>query len=205
MTTARPIPRTMAALAIALATATGAAAAASVGTKAPAFSLPGSDGKTHQLSDYAGKVVVLEWFNRECPYVQKHYESKNMQRLQQDYAGRGVVWLTVNSSAAGKQGHATAAGAVATVAELGAAPTAVLLDESGTVGRAYGAKTTPHMYVIGTDGTLVYQGAIDDDPSFKQDGIATARNYVRQALDETLAGKPVSEPTTTPYGCSVKY
>ena len=205
MNTPRQIPRSVVALALALAAAPGAAASVAVGAKAPAFSLPGSDGTTHRLADYAGKIVVLEWFNRECPYVQKHYESRNMQRLQQDYAGRGVVWLTVNSSAAGKQGHATTAGAAATIAELGAAPTAVLLDETGTVGRAYGAKTTPHMYVIGSDGTLLYQGAIDDDPSFKQDGIATARNYVRQALDETLAGRTVSEPTTTPYGCSVKY
>jgi peroxiredoxin len=205
MTTTPRITRALAALAVGVAATFPAAAAVSVGAKAPAFSLAGSDGKTHQLSDYAGKVVVLEWFNRECPYVQKHYESKNMQTLQREYAGRDVVWLTVNSSAAGKQGHATAAEAAATVTDLGAAPTAVLLDESGTVGQAYGAKTTPHMYVIGADGTLLYQGAIDDDPSFKQDGIATARNYVRRALDEVLAGKAVSEAATTPYGCSVKY
>ncbi|HWP64564.1 MAG TPA: thioredoxin family protein [Candidatus Limnocylindria bacterium] len=185
----------------------GAAAAAAVttGQPAPAFSLPGSDGKTHALADYAGKIVVLEWFNRECPFVKKHYESQNMQQLQREYTGRNVVWLTVISSAPGKQGHATASQAAAIAKELGAAPTAVLLDEQGSVGRAYGAKTTPHMYVIGKDGTLLYQGAIDDDPSAQRDGVATAKNYVRRALDETLAGKPVSEPVTTPYGCSVKY
>jgi peroxiredoxin len=195
----------IASLAAVLAFATGAAAAVAVGAKAPAFSLPGADGKTHALADYAGKVVVLEWFNEECPYVKKHYGTDNMQTLQRDYAARGVVWLSVISSAPGKQGHATAAEAVATVAELGAAPAAMLLDESGTVGQAYGAKTTPHMYVIGPDGTLLYQGAIDDDPSFKQAGVATAKSHIRQALDQVLAGEPVSEPSTTPYGCSVKY
>jgi peroxiredoxin len=182
-----------------------ARAAVTVGAPAPAFEAPGTDGKTHALSDYAGKVVVLEWFNRECPYVRKHYESRNMQGLQAKYTAEGVVWLSVISSAPGKQGHATATEANATAKDLGAKPTAILLDEKGTVGRLYGAKTTPHMFVIGRDGTLLYQGAIDDDPSFKQDGIASARNYVSQALDETLAGKPVSESSTTPYGCSVKY
>jgi peroxiredoxin len=192
-------------LAAVLVLATGAAAAITVGAKAPAFSLPGADGKTHALADYAGKVVVLEWFNEGCPYVKKHYGTDNMQTLQRDYAARGVVWLSVISSAPGKQGHATPAEATATIAELGAAPTAMLLDESGTVGQAYGAKTTPHMYVIGPDGTLLYQGAIDDDPTYKPEGVATAKSYVRQALDQVLAGEPVSEPSTKPYGCSVKY
>jgi peroxiredoxin len=193
------------ALALFAATAATARAAAAVGTAAPAFSLPGSDGKTHTLAEYAGKVVVLEWFNRECPYVKKHYDSRNMQGLQKAYTGRDVIWLSIVSSAPGKQGHTSASAAAATVKELDAAPTVVLLDEVGTVGQAYGAKTTPHMYVIGKDGTLVYQGAIDDDPSFKPDGIPTAKNYVRRALDETLSGQPVSEPVSTPYGCSVKY
>ena len=184
---------------------TAASAAVTVGQPAPAFSLPGSDGKTHALADYSGKIVVLEWFNRECPFVRKHYESQNMQHLQRDYTAKDVVWLSVISSAPGKQGHATATEAAATAKELNATPTAVLLDESGSVGQSYGAKTTPHMFVIGKDGTLLYQGAIDDDPSFKQDGIATSKNYVRNALDETLAGKPVSEPVSTPYGCGVKY
>jgi peroxiredoxin len=196
---------TLAALGLLVSTPPAARAAVTVGAPAPAFEAPGADGKTHALADYAGRVVVLEWFNRECPYVRKHYESRNMQGLQEKYTGEGVVWLSVISSAAGKQGHATAAEARATAKDLGAKPTAILLDEGGTVGRLYGAKTTPHMFVIGTDGTLLYQGAIDDDPSFKQDGIASAKNYVSQALDETLAGKPVSEPTSTPYGCSVKY
>jgi len=193
------------ALALFATAAATASATATVGAAAPAFALPGSDGKTHALADYAGKVVVLEWFNRECPFVKKHYDSRNMQSLQKTYAGRDVVWLSIVSSAPGKQGHASASAAAATVKELDAAPTVVLLDESGAVGQAYGAKTTPHMFVIGKDGTLLYQGAIDDDPSFKPDGIPTAKNYVRRALDETLSGQPVSEPVTTPYGCSVKY
>jgi len=193
------------ALALFAATAATASAAATVGAAAPAFSLPGSDGKPHALADYAGKVVVLEWFNRECPFVKKHYDSRNMQGLQTEYTGRDVVWLSIVSSAPGKQGHSSANAAAATVKELDAAPTVVLLDESGAAGQAYGAKTTPHMFVIGKDGTLLYQGAIDDDPSFKPDGIPTAKNYVRRALDETLSGKPVSEPVSTPYGCSVKY
>ena len=176
-----------------------------VGAPAPDFQVAGHDGKTHALADYRGKVVVLEWFNRDCPYVRKHYDSKNMQQLQQDLGGRGVVWLSVISSASGKQGHATSEEATATAAKLGAKPTTILLDESGAVGKLYGAKTTPHMFVIGSDGTLLYQGAIDDDPSFKPEGIASATNYVRKAVDETLAGKPVSQPTSTPYGCSVKY
>jgi peroxiredoxin len=184
---------------------TGVSAAVTVGQPAPAFSLPGSDGKTHALADYSGKIVVLEWFNRECPFVKKHYESQNMQKLQRDYTAKDVVWLSVISSAPGKQGHATASEAAATAKELNAAPTAVLLDETGSVGQSYGAKTTPHMFVIGKDGTLLYEGAIDDDPSFKQDKIATSKNYVRNALDETIAGKPVSEPVSTPYGCGVKY
>ena len=198
---------TRAALAcLSLALFTSAAfAAATAGQPAPAFSLPGSDGKTHALTDYSGKIVVLEWFNQECPFVKKHYESQNMQNLQRAYAGKDVVWLSVISSAPGKQGHATASEAAATIKELNAAPTVVLLDESGSVGQSYGAKTTPHMFVIGKDGTLLYQGAIDDDPSFKQDKIATSKNYVRNALDETIAGKPVSEPVSTPYGCGVKY
>ena len=198
---------TLAALAgLSLALSTSAAlAAATVGQPAPTFSLPGSDGKTHALADYSGKIVVLEWFNQECPFVKKHYDSQNMQNLQRDYTGKDVVWLSVVSSAPGKQGHQTASEAAAATKELNASPTVVLLDESGSVGQSYGAKTTPHMFVIGKDGTLLYQGAIDDDPSFKPDNIPTSKNYVRKALDETLAGKPVSEPMSTPYGCSVKY
>jgi peroxiredoxin len=196
---------TLCALALLAATAASAAPTATVGAAAPAFSLPGSDGATHALADYTGKLVVLEWFNRECPYVKKHYDSRNMQGLQKEYTGQNVVWLSIVSSAPGKQGHTSASGAAATAKDLAAAPTVVLLDETGTVGQAYGAKTTPHMYVIGKDGTLLYQGAIDDDPSFKPDGIPTAKNYVRRALDEALSGKPVSEPLSTPYGCSVKY
>jgi peroxiredoxin len=194
----------LACLSLALA-ASGARATAAVGQAAPAFSLPGSDGKTHALCVFNGKIVVLEWFNQECPFVKKHYDSQNMQKLQRDYTAKDVVWLSVISSAPGKQGHATASEAAATAKELNATPTVVLLDESGSVGQSYGAKTTPHMFVIGKDGKVLYQGAIDDDPSFKPDNIATSKNYVRNALDETMAGKPVSEPSSTPYGCSVKY
>ena len=200
-----PFRRLLMLAALACIPVTAASAAVTVGQPAPAFSLPGSDGKTHALADYSGKIVVLEWFNHECPFVKKHYESQNMQKLQRDYTAKEVVWLSVISSAPGKQGHATASEAAATAKELNAAPTAVLLDETGSVGQSYGAKTTPHMFVIGKDGTLLYEGAIDDDPSFKQDKIATSKNYVRDALDETIAGKPVSEPESTPYGCGVKY
>jgi len=191
-------------LAAALATAP-AVAAPQPGAAAPAFSATDSNGKTVQLSDYRGKFVVLEWTNADCPFVRKHYSSGNMQSLQRDATGKGVVWLSVISSAPGKQGHVDGAGANALSRERGAAPTAVLLDPAGTVGQAYEAKTTPHMFIVGPDGKLLYMGGIDSIASADPDDLADARPYVKLALAEALAGKPVSEPVTRPYGCNIKY
>ena len=180
-------------------------ASAVVGEAAPTFTLPDSNGKARSLVDFQGKVVVLEWWNPECPFVGKHYGSGNMQRLQRDWTAKGVVWLTVNSSASGQQGYVDGAKANTLVTERGAASTAVLLDHEGKVGRAYGAKTTPHLFVIDAKGTLVYAGGIDDKPSTDQADIATAKNYVAAALAEVTAGKPVTNPSTQSYGCGVKY
>lgn len=196
---------TAAAVAGWLAFSGGAALSATVGEKAPAFTAQAADGKTVSLSDFAGKTVVLEWHNKDCPFVVKHYESGNMQALQKEVAAKDVVWLTVNSSAEGKQGYETAEAALKTAADAGATPTHILLDTDGTVGKAYDAKTTPHMFVIDKEGTLVYAGAIDDRASFKQEDIPGARNYVREAVNALLEGKPVETASTKPYGCSVKY
>lgn len=176
-----------------------------VGQLAPAFTLTDSQGKPRSLGEFKGKVVVLEWVNPDCPFVQKHYGSGNMQSLQKTYTAKGVTWLSVNSSAPGKQGHLTPATAGAFVKAQSAAPSALLLDPKGEVGHAYGAKTTPHMYVIDPQGKLVYAGAIDDKPSTDPDDIPGARNYVSEGLDAVLAGKPVAVASTTAYGCSVKY
>jgi peroxiredoxin len=181
------------------------AAVAVVGQPAPAFTLADSNGKSHSLADFEGKVVVLEWWNPECPFVGKHYGSGNMQKLQKEWTAMGVVWLAVSSSAAGQPGHVDGAKANALVKEKGAASTAVLLDHDGKVGRAYGAKTTPHMFVIDGKGTLVYAGGIDDKPSTDQADIATAKNHVAAALAEVTVGKPVTTSSTQPYGCGVKY
>jgi alkyl hydroperoxide reductase subunit AhpC len=181
------------------------ARAARVGEAAPNFTATDTNGQTHKLSDYAGKYVVLEWHNRGCPYTQKHYNSGNMERLQREWTGRGVIWLTVISSAPGKQGYVTAEDENAYVKQVSAAPTAVLLDPTGQLGHLYDAKTTPHMFVINPQGTLIYNGAIDDRPTSDLSDINGAKNYVSQALDEAMAGKSVSVPTTRPYGCSVKY
>jgi len=181
------------------------AAGLSIGQPAPEFTATDSNGTSHKLSDFKGKLVVLEWNNPECPYVVKHYEPKNMQKLQETYTTKDVVWLTINSSASGKQGHVTGEQANAYVTEQGAKPTAYLLDADGTIGKLYGAKTTPHMFVINKDGTLAYQGAIDDNDSFKPEDTATAKNYVAAALDSLLAGTPVETAETKAYGCSVKY
>jgi peroxiredoxin len=178
---------------------------AKVGEPAPDFTLSDTYGKSHNLSDFKGKIVVLEWLNHDCPYVLKHYDGKNMQTLQKTYTGKGVIWLSVNSSAEGKQGNFPPAKANEITASKGASPTAVLLDASGTVGKLYGAKTTPHMFIINAEGILVYNGAIDDKPSTKIDDLKDAKNYVSAALDELLAGKAVSTAATKPYGCSVKY
>jgi hypothetical protein len=176
-----------------------------VGSPAPAFTLTDTRGKQHNLSDFKGKYVVLEWVNFGCPFVKKHYGSGNMQATQKKAVDKGVVWLSVCSSAEGKQGHLAAADWNAEIADRKMASTAVLLDESGAVGKTYGAKTTPHMYIVNPDGVLIYKGAIDDKPSTSTDDIPGARNYVLAALDESMAGKPVSMASTTPYGCSVKY
>jgi len=182
-----------------------AAAAAAIGQPAPAFSLVDSTGQTRSLADFAGKTVVLEWTNHECPFVKKHYGAENMQAQQRDATGKDVVWLSVNSSAPGQQGHVDGAAAERIRGERRAAQTAYLLDPQGTAGRAYGAKTTPHMYVIDPQGVLRYAGAIDSIPSSDQDDIAKATQYVPQALAELAAGQPVSVAVTRPYGCSVKY
>ena len=180
-------------------------AAPKLGEPAPAFTLPGSDGKQYSLADYKGKYVVLEWTNHDCPFVKKHYMSGNMQAQQKELTGKGAVWLSVVSSAPGKQGHVDAAGANALTQSRGAAPTAVLLDPSGDVGHKYEAKTTPHMYVVAPDGKLIYMGGIDSIASSDADDIAKATPYVKVALAEAMSGKPVSNASTKPYGCSVKY
>jgi peroxiredoxin len=176
-----------------------------VGKPAPAFTAQDSSGKSHTLASYRGKHVVLEWVNFGCPFVQKHYGSGNMQKLQKAYTAKGVVWLSISSSAEGKQGYYPAAQVSAVLAGKGAAPSAYLLDPSGAIGHQYGARTTPHMFVIDPAGTLVYAGGIDDRPSTDQADIAGATNYVAAALDQALAGKPVATAVTKPYGCSIKY
>jgi peroxiredoxin len=180
-------------------------AAAQVGKTAPEFSLPASTGKSVDLSQYKGKLVVLEWFNHGCPFVKKHYDSGNMQALQKEFTGKGVIWLSICSSAPGKQGFGTAEEHNAELKEFKAAPTAVLMDSDGKVGRLYGAKTTPHMFIINKKGVLVYAGAIDDHPDTEKDSIKVSKNFVKEALDELLGGKAVAQASTKSYGCSVKY
>jgi peroxiredoxin len=180
-------------------------AAAKVGEPAPAFTSMSSAGTPVALADYRGKVVVLEWTNHECPYVRKHYDTGNMQTLQREATGQGVVWLTVISSAPGEQGHVSAAQANELTMSRKAAPTAVLLDTKGTAGRLYGATNTPHMYVIDGQGVLVYAGAIDDRPTSRQSDVKGAQNYVREALQAVASGRPVKTPVTRAYGCTVKY
>lgn len=184
---------------------TTAQAAASVGQPAPAFELKDASGKAVKLSDFQGKHVVLEWTNPGCPFVVKHYGPQNMQSLQKDAAAKDVVWLTVSSTAKSATDYLAPAALAAKYKDWGAASRALLMDDDGTVGRAYGAKTTPHMYVIDPKGTLVYAGGIDDKRSANPADIPDAKNFVKAALAESLAGKPVSTPTATPYGCSVKY
>jgi len=182
-----------------------ASAAAVVGRPAPNFKAADVNGKAVSLSDFRGKTVVLEWNNPECPFVKKHYGSGNMQKAQAAAARDGVVWLTINSGAPGKQGHVSGAQAKALLAKAGARPTAYLLDPQGVVGKAYGAKTTPHMYIVNKAGTLVYAGGIDDKPTPRPADINGARNHVLAALSELKAGKAVSVATSRPYGCAVKY
>ena len=195
----------VAATAVALSTPRLAAAAPSVGAPAPAFTGTDTHGQKRSLADAKGKYVVLEWHNQGCPFVKKHYDTKNMQRLQKELTAQNVLWYTVISSAPGKQGHVTTAEEDAYLKEQGATPTAVILDEDGSIGRLYGAKTTPHMFVIDDKGTLVYAGAIDDNPSADKADVEGAKSYVLAAYQESKAGKPVSVATTAPYGCSVKY
>ncbi len=180
-------------------------AALDIGKPAPAFTATDTNGTTHNLSDFKGKIVVLEWTNPECPYVVKHYKSKNMQALQAKYTAQDVVWISINSSAAGKQGNQTNEQANAYMTEVGAASTARIADADGTIGKLYHAKTTPHMFIIDKDGNLAYQGAIDDNNSADSADAATAKNYVAAALDSMIAGKPMEMAQTNPYGCSVKY
>lgn len=180
-------------------------AAAEPGKPAPTFEVKDANGKVQKLSDYSGKWVVLEWFNKDCPYVKKHYGSGNMQNLQKTITGKGVTWLTVNSSAKGKQGYTDAPESLKVAKERNAVPTAILLDSDGKVGKAYGAKTTPHMYVIDPKGVVVYAGAIDDNDSSDPKVIEKSKNYVTAALDAAMNGKKVETASSRPYGCSVKY
>ncbi len=182
-----------------------AAFAAKVGESAPDFTATDSNGKVQKLSDYKGKFVVLEWTNQGCPYTRKHYESGNMQKLQKQWTQKGVVWLTVVSSAPGAQGYVTAGQENDYLKKMNAAPTAALLDPKGELGHLYGAKTTPHMFIIDPSGNLIYNGAIDDHPTTDAADIASSTNYVSQALEQASAGKPIANAATRPYGCSVKY
>jgi MinD superfamily P-loop ATPase len=180
-------------------------AAAKVGQAAPDFTATTSTGKTVRLNDYRGNYIVLEWHNNGCPYVGKHYNGGNMQRLQKQWTGKNVVWFTIISSAPGKQGYVTASEENAYLAKMQAAPTAALLDPSGEIGHLYDAKTSPQMVVINQQGVVIYDGAIDDKPTTDVSDIAGAINYVNAALEQAMAGKQVETPTTRPYGCSVKY
>lgn len=182
-----------------------ALAAVAVGSPAPEFSGKTSDGKTVNLADYKGKIVVLEWTNAGCPFVRKHYDGKNMQSLQKDYTAKDVIWLTVNSSAKGKQGHLEGDALKAEPARESIASTAYISDETGQIGQLYGAKVTPHIFIVGKDGNVAYAGGIDSIGSTDPEDIAKAEPYVKTALDELLEGKPVTNATTKPYGCGVKY
>lgn len=184
------------------------AATAAVGQVAPEFSAVDTAGKSHKLSDFKGKLVVLEWTNPGCPFVRKHYSGDaagNMQSLQKEFTGKGVVWLAVNSTEASSVDYLAPAKLAGWMGEKQAQPSATLMDESGKVGQLYGAKTTPHMYIINPQGMLVYAGGIDSVASARVDDIRVATNYVRQGLNEALGGKSISVASTKAYGCSVKY
>jgi peroxiredoxin len=185
--------------------ASTALAAATVGQPAPAFSAKTVDGKTVSLADFKGKHVVLEWVNPGCPYVRKHYDAQNMQATQKGATGQGVVWLAVNSTTSEHGDYLSPTQMAAWMKAQGAAATATLMDEDGKLGRAYGARTTPHMYIVDPQGRLVYAGAIDSKPSARAADIATAVNHVNVALAESLAGQAVSTPATRAYGCTIKY
>jgi peroxiredoxin len=192
-------------LTLAASTALFAADSPAVGTTAPDFSATDSKGKTQSVSQYKGKYVVLEWFNPECPFVKKHYGSGNMQKLQEEFTAKGVVWLSIDSSAPGLEGNLTAEQAEKKIAEWKTKQTALVLDQDGKAGRTYGAKNTPHMFVINPEGKIIYEGAIDSKATPNPSDIAGSTNYVKVALEESLAGKTVSNANTKPYGCSVKY
>ena len=177
----------------------------STGEVTPNFALSDTQGQAHSLMDYKGKFVVLEWWNPQCPFVKKHYNSHNMQNLQKMYTEKGVVWLVINSSAEGKEGYSTPEEVTQLMTSKEAHPTAVLFDSNGKVGKLYGAQTTPHMFVLDLEGVLSYQGAIDSISSADPEDITKATNYVAQALDEAMAGKAVTTAGTKSYGCSVKY
>ena len=178
---------------------------AEIGKPAPDFTLNDTQGSARHLSDYRGKIIVLEWTNHLCPYVKKHYDSGNMQTLQKEATAQDVLWFSIVSSAPGMQGYLNAEDARAVITQTGAAATARLLDPDGTVGRLYSAKTTPHMFVIDKNGILAYDGALDDAPSTDPATLANAKNYIRSALSELSGGKAVTTPLTRPYGCSIKY
>jgi peroxiredoxin len=175
------------------------------GQPAPEFTLTDIQGKPQKLSAYKGKYVVLEWFNSECPFVQKHYESGNMQSLQKRYGDKGVVWLTINSTSTDSSNYRDPARSQQIVKDWKINSAALMLDTEGTVGHAYGARTTPHLWVIDPSGKVIYTGGIDDKATFRADDVKTAKNFVAVALDESMSGKPVSVPSAAPYGCSVKY
>ena len=186
-------------------THTALAGTAIVGSPAADFSLPDTNGQTRSLSEFKGKFVVLEWNNPDCPFVKRHYETRNMQRLQKEFTGKGVVWLAINSSAPGKQGNYSAEEHNKILAERGSNVTALLLDPDGKVGRMYGAHTTPHMFVLNPDGNLIYNGAIDSNAWAETPQVKGVENYVELALNQAMAGEAVTQSTTQPYGCSVKY
>jgi len=180
-------------------------ASVNIGDTAPDFTLSDTYGKSHALSDFKGKTVILEWTNHECPFVKKHYGSHNMQNLQEKYTKQDVIWLSIISSAKGKQGAVTPEKANQLTEKRKAHPSFVLFDKDGTTGKTYGAKTTPHMYIINTEGKLIYKGAIDSIPSADKEDIAKATNYIDKAMDEYMSGKTVSETSTVSYGCGIKY
>jgi peroxiredoxin len=186
-------------------TSASAIAGPVIGEMAPNWTGTDTNGVEHALSDFKGQTVIMEWTNHDCPYVKKHYDSGNMQSLQKEATDNGAVWVSIASSAEGKQGHVTAETGNQVMTDVGSNATAKILDASGEIGKMYDAKTTPHMFVVDPEGTLVYAGAIDSDPSFKQDGIADATNYVKAAWEAVVAGEPVEVASTQAYGCSVKY
>ncbi len=176
-----------------------------VNQPAPAFTVSDTRGETHSLDAYRGKWVVLEWFNHDCPYTKKHYKTDNMQALQREYTGKGVVWMSVVSSAPGKDGYVSAADADREMTEKNAAPTLVVRDTAGVLGRMYGARNTPQLFAIDPQGVLRYAGAIDDKPTSRTKDVKGAQNYLKAALDAGLSGRPIAVATTQPYGCEVKY